>query len=88
MLRTLPGFYRQRVKRIVEQLSEEPRPAQAKALRDLEDGWRIRLGSWRIIYQVDEAGGDITILAIREKAGPETYQDLPADDVTGQGAES
>ncbi len=81
-LRILPGFYRQRVKRIVEQLSEEARPAKAKAPRDLEDGWRIRVGSWRIIYQVDEDGGEIYILASREKTGPETYQDLLADDLT------
>lgn len=75
-LRTLPGFYRQRAKHLIESLAENPYPPKSKQLRDAEDLYRLRLGSWRIIYHVDRDDREVYILAIREKTGPETYEDL------------
>lgn len=75
-LRTLPGFYRQRAKHLIEALSDDPFPPKSKQLRDAEALYRLRLGSWRIIYHVDHADREVHILAIREKTGPETYEDL------------
>ena len=76
-LRSLPGFYRQQVRRMLEALPENPRPPRSGPLREgIPNGCRIRLGRWRIIYQVDDDERTIYVLAIRRKTGPETYQDL------------
>ncbi len=76
-LRTLPGFYRQRIRRILEALPDDPRPACRRPLRgDIPNGYKIRLDHWRVIYQVDDAEQALYVLAIRRKTGPETYQDL------------
>lgn len=76
-LKTLPGFYRQRAKQLLEALAQDPYPPRSKLLRDATDLYRLRLGGWRIIYQVDEDDQQVIIVAIREKTGPETYEDLP-----------
>jgi mRNA interferase RelE/StbE len=73
-LRSLPGHLRQRARRIVDGLVENPTPPGSKQLRDLPDHYRLRLLTWRIIYRVD--GETVLILTVREKSGPETYQDL------------
>ena len=76
-LRSLPAFYRQQVRRVLEALPENPHPPRSGLLREgMPNGYRIRLGRWRIIYQVDGDEQTIYVLAIRRKAGPETYQDL------------
>ena len=76
-LRSLPGFHRQQVRRLLEALPENPHPPRSGPLREgIPNGYRIRLGRWRIIYQVDDDEQTIYVLAIRRKAGPETYEHL------------
>jgi mRNA interferase RelE/StbE len=76
-LRALPGHYRQRARRLIHALSEDPRPAAAQQLRDNPHGYRIWLERWRIIYRVHDAEQLVFIAAVRLKKGPETYQDIP-----------
>jgi mRNA-degrading endonuclease RelE of RelBE toxin-antitoxin system len=61
---------------MVSDLAPEPKPVAAKELRDRPGYYRIRLDGWRIIYRVDEEGETVTVLRVRRKTGPETYQDL------------
>lgn len=75
-LRTLPGYYRQQVRRIIEGLGQTPRPANANELRDRPGYFRIRLDDWRIIYQVNGEDALVFIPAVRRKTGPETYSDI------------
>lgn len=72
----LPGHVRQRIRRLVNSLADDPRPITAKELRDLPGRYRIRLDSWRIIYRLDEENLTVLILRVQRKTGPETYQDL------------
>jgi mRNA-degrading endonuclease RelE of RelBE toxin-antitoxin system len=72
----MPGNYRQRARRLLENLADDPFPTGAKELRDLPGRFRLRLDGWRIIYRVDEQTGSLLILAIRRKVSPETYQGL------------
>ncbi len=58
-------------------LSEQPRPAQAVLLRGSENIYRIRVDNWRVIYAVEDDIELVTILRVKEKTGPETYDDLP-----------
>lgn len=75
-LRTAPGFYRQRFRRTIEGLAEDPRPAEAKPTRD-HDRYKIRFDRWRIIYVIRESDRAVRILRIALKKGPGIYQNLP-----------
>jgi len=75
-LRRLPGNYRQRIKRLIESLMTDPRPRQAKELREMPDRYRIRVDDWRIIYWIQDETVMILILDVRFKTGPETYAEL------------
>jgi mRNA interferase RelE/StbE len=75
-LRTAPGFYRQRFRRAIEGLASNPRPPEAKSMRD-HDRYKIRFDDWRLIYSVLEESHEVLILRIARKRGPETYQGLP-----------
>jgi mRNA interferase RelE/StbE len=69
---------RQRVRKAIEGLRENPRPAKSKALDvpDLEsEVRRLRLDRWRIIYAVTEADEIVDVLAIRKRP-PYDYGDL------------
>jgi mRNA interferase RelE/StbE len=78
-IRNLPGNMRQRVKRTIDALADDPRPAHGKALNLSEDFghevWRIRLDKWRVVYAVTEADEAIDVLAVRKRP-PYDYGDL------------
>lgn len=74
-LRSAPGFYRQRFRQAIEGLAENPRPANAKPMRD-HDRYKIRFDQWRLIYSVRDELGEVRILRIARKTGPETYEGL------------
>ena len=76
-LRKLPGRYRQRARRIIEELAHEPAPPAVEEIRGLPNRYRIPLNGWRIIYRVEAADGALIVLAVRLKTGPETYHNLP-----------
>jgi mRNA interferase RelE/StbE len=77
----LPGHIRQRIKRILDDLGQNPNPARSRAL-ELPDTtlteWevrRIRLEDWRIVYAVNESWQEIGVLTI-QKRPPYDYEDL------------
>ena len=75
-IHTLPGNYRQRIRRMIEALADEPRPKFAKELRELINHYRIKVDKWRIIYRITDEHLIILVIDIRIKTGPETYSDL------------
>lgn len=73
-----PGNVRQRVKRAIDALAEEPRPAGSKQLSIPDVDWevrRLRLDNWRIVYAVDEPAKTVDVLALRKRP-PYDYGDL------------
>ena len=75
-LRNLPGHVRQIALRIVNSLADNPRPPEARELREKPDRYRIRLQKWRLIYRVYDEDGAVLLLRVRQKTGPEIYEDL------------
>ncbi len=74
----LPGHIRQRVRRAIDALADDPRPSGGKALHlpDLEcEVRRLRLDKWRIIYAISEADRAVDVLAVRKRP-PYDYGDL------------
>ena len=72
----LPGRYRQRARRLIVALANDPRPAGAEELRGRPGILRVWLDGWRIVYQVDDDAGVLLIIGVRYKTGPETYESL------------
>jgi mRNA interferase RelE/StbE len=69
-IKKLPGNMRQRVRRAIEKLAEQPRPPKSKALTipELEcDVRRLRLERWRIVYATTETSQTVDVLAVRKR---------------------
>ncbi len=52
-IRKLPKFLIPKVATACENLAQDPFPAQSLKLIDSQKSYRIRVGDYRIIYQVD-----------------------------------
>jgi mRNA-degrading endonuclease RelE of RelBE toxin-antitoxin system len=78
-IRQLPGRVRQRIRQVVQGLSQDPRPHNSRELRVPQgvslEVRRIRLDRWRVIYIVDEEWSEIGVLAVRKRP-PYDYDDL------------
>jgi len=80
----LPGKVRQQIRRAIDALATEPRPAHSKPL-NLEgldvpaavEVHRLQLDRWRIVYAVNEDEKWVWVLAVRQRP-PYNYEDLEA----------
>ena len=52
-----------RILAAVSQLAISPRPPGSRKLHDRE-GWRIRVGDYRVVYRIDDAAQRLIILAV------------------------
>ncbi len=62
----IPFKYRSAIDRAILSLASNPRPHGYKKLTDKE-GYRIRVGSYRILYTIDERAKIIVIYRIKIK---------------------
>ena len=60
-LANLPKDDYQRVKNLIGGLSENPRPTGCLKLTG-RDAWRIRIGVYRVIYQIDDQEKKVVVL--------------------------
>ena len=64
--RELAAFSQEAYKRVrdaIRKLSEEPRPPGCAKLSGRE-GWRIRVGNYRVIYEIDDARCKLTVVHV------------------------
>ena len=66
-LRAIDKQYIPKIIEAVESLAIDPFPSQSRKLRDVEKSYRIRVGNYRVVYQVDVGEGIITIYHIRHR---------------------
>ena len=62
-LGALSGEAYSRVRDTIGALREEPRPSGCLKLTG-RDGWRIRIGDYRVVYEIDDSGQIVTIFHI------------------------
>ncbi len=62
-LAQLPTDSYQRVREAIRALAQEPRPLGCLKLRGRE-GWRIRVGGYRVIYEIDDKQQVVTVLHV------------------------
>jgi len=52
-IRKLPRDAQERIAAVLVLLADEPRPPASKKLTG-RDAWRVRTGSWRVIYEIHD----------------------------------
>jgi mRNA interferase RelE/StbE len=68
-LRRIPQKLTARILKRIEQLSTAPFPATAIKLEGAENFYRVRVGDFRIIYEIDAAANILLIHYVRNRKG-------------------
>jgi mRNA interferase RelE/StbE len=67
-IRRLSRDVRECVASAILALREEPRPSGVRELKGRgEEGWRIRVGNYRVVYQIDDSLRQVTIFRVRHR---------------------
>ena len=72
-LAKLPKQDYERVKAALFALRDEPRPGGCKKLSGRE-GWRVRVGRYRVIYEIDDEVKRVTVLHVGHRK--DVYRNL------------
>ena len=73
-LRSLPRPVISRILKLIENLRSNPFPRQAMKLHMGERHYRLRVGEYRIVFEVDEENKEIVINYVRHRR--RVYRDL------------
>ncbi len=65
-LRRFPADLVRRIVARMYALEDSPKPRGARKLSAREE-WRIRVGDWRIIYEIDDDRKVVTIAAVKSR---------------------
>ncbi len=65
---------RRRVSRVLDELEQNPRPIESRRITGSESLLRIRVGDYRVVYQIEEER--VTILIARIGHRREVYRGL------------
>ena len=67
-LRRLPCDILLKVDKRILALMKQPRPEDVKKLKGKEkEGWRIRVGNYRILYRIDDSKNEIRVYRIKHR---------------------
>jgi mRNA interferase RelE/StbE len=56
-----------RILDVIESLAENPFPIQSRKMKGSESSYRLRVGDYRVIYQVDTENKVVTIYHVRHR---------------------
>jgi mRNA interferase RelE/StbE len=63
----LPKQARERVETAIVALADDPRPRSSKKLKGLQSTYRIRVGNYRIVYQINDDHLVILVVAVGDR---------------------
>ena len=63
-LSKLPTSMSARLSAAIDGLSAQPRPHNSKKLTGSRDEWRVRIGDYRILYEINDRSREVRIYAI------------------------
>jgi mRNA interferase RelE/StbE len=66
-LRVLPQAIFDRINAKILALRDDPRPSGVRRLSGSMQGWRIRVGDYRIVYQIDDDAHAVTIVRVKHR---------------------
>jgi mRNA interferase RelE/StbE len=73
-LRKLDPQARRRIQAAIELLADEPRPPVARMLVNSGGAWRVRVGDFRVVYDIEDDRLLILVLAVGHRR--EVYRSL------------
>ena len=73
-LRKLPEDIRRRVAARIDALADDPRPHGVEHIEGLPDLYRVRVGDYRIIYQMQDKA--LLVVVVRARYRREVYRGL------------
>ena len=66
-LRRLPRELFLRLNKQILALREEPRPAGVRKMEGSVSDWRLRVGDYRLLYEVNDTERTVTIVRVRHR---------------------
>jgi mRNA interferase RelE/StbE len=63
----LPEEIRRRIDRILRTLVEESHPPNSRKLTGSQQDWRVRVGDYRILYEIEEEAKQIVVWRIAHR---------------------
>ncbi len=78
-IKKMKAYHKRPIQAALKKLATNPRPKKAEELTRKYEGmgvYRLPVGDWRIIYQIDDYEKVVLIEDVRLKTGPETYHNL------------
>ena len=66
-LRKLPRSTLERIHVKILTLRDDPRPPGSRKLSGGQEGWRVRVGDYRILYQIDDSAETVTVVRVRHR---------------------
>jgi mRNA interferase RelE/StbE len=70
----LPHEIRYKAAALIKSLGIDPRPEGCRKLVETDDLWRLRVGDYRIVYQIDKGEKTVLIKNIRHRK--EVYRNV------------
>jgi mRNA interferase RelE/StbE len=67
-LKRLDRQVKNRIVKATFALADDPRPAGSLKIRSEEGVWRIRVGDWRIGYEIDDANQEVAVIRIGHRS--------------------
>ncbi|MBI3942287.1 MAG: type II toxin-antitoxin system RelE/ParE family toxin [Chloroflexi bacterium] len=66
-LRKLPAEEFTRIIGVIRSLAETPRPPGCRKIAGSKSDWRIRVGDYRVIYEIEDAVQVLRVMRVRHR---------------------
>ena len=66
-LKSLPTAVFDRILPRIKALADNPRPAGCHKLAGSKNDWRIRIGDYRVVYEIDDFRKQVKIFRVRHR---------------------
>jgi mRNA interferase RelE/StbE len=66
-LKHLPTSIFHRIILQIGTLAEDPRPPRCRKITGSKNDWRIRIGDYRVIYEIDDKAKAVRIMRVRHR---------------------
>ena len=66
-LKQLSAKLHDRLIAAVQALAKNPRPPGCRKLTGTDNDWRIRVGDYRIVYEIDDASREVRVNRVRHR---------------------
>jgi mRNA interferase RelE/StbE len=68
----VPADQFDRIASRIRALAANPRPPGCRKIVGSADDWRIRIGTWRVVYEIDDGAKAVRVTRVRRR--PEAYR--------------